>query len=118
VPPTLDRASLLATPLAPPHPAPHRPWAGLRWLFGTLLPGRAARGRGTQLIPLAQDAVISLRPGRGGLVLSCRSGLILVTQAGDLRDHVLEPGQAFRAHRRGLVVAWALRTGVVERGQG
>ena len=36
-----------------------------------------------------------------------------VTQAGDLRDHVLEASDVFRTTGRGVVVVWALREGAV-----
>jgi len=83
-------------------------------LLRVLLPERA---RGREPIALAKDATLALRPGRGGLVLACQSGLFLVTQAGDPLDHVLEPFQVFRSHGRGRVVAWALREGVLSTGK-
>ena len=51
----------------------------------------------------------SLRPAACGLALRCVSGLVVVTQKGDLVDHELRPGDVFRTGRRGLVVAWAVQ---------
>ncbi len=61
----------------------------------------------------ALDRTRALRPGPGGLVVTCRDGTFLVTQEGDPEDHVLEAGGSFRAGGPGLVVAWALRAGVL-----
>ncbi len=55
------------------------------------------------------NTVRSLRPAACGLALRCVSGLVVVTQKGDLDDHVLRPGDVFRTGRRGLVVAWAIQ---------
>lgn len=49
-----------------------------------------------------------LRPGREGLEVRALAGVLLVTQAGDLEDHVLEPGDALRITGTDLAVAWAL----------
>jgi hypothetical protein len=57
---------------------------------------------------LELDATLCLRPGREGLVVRATSGTVLVTQKGDLEDHVLEPGDQVRVRGDGLVVAWAL----------
>jgi hypothetical protein len=46
--------------------------------------------------------------GRQGLRVRVDQGLVLVTQAGDPLDHVLEPGAELRLDGSGLVVAWAL----------
>ncbi len=62
---------------------------------------------------LAADATLGLRPRRGGLVLTCRSGEFLVTQAGDPADHVIAAGEAFRTTARGKVVVWAFQPGVL-----
>jgi hypothetical protein len=50
----------------------------------------------------------SVRPAARGLTLRCVSGLLVVTQTGDLADHELRPGDVFRTDGRGLVVAWAI----------
>ena len=41
--------------------------------------------------------------------VACLDGEVLVTAEGDIEDHVLEPGGAFLADRRGRVVVTALR---------
>lgn len=56
----------------------------------------------------------SFRPARGGIVLRCRAGLFLVTQAGDPLDHLLAAGDAWVAARRGRIAAWALQAGSLE----
>jgi hypothetical protein len=50
----------------------------------------------------------SIRPGSCGLALRCVSGLVVVTQKDDPKDHELLPGDEYRTNRRGLVVAWAV----------
>jgi hypothetical protein len=62
---------------------------------------------------LAQDATIQLPPGRRGLVVRVERGVLLVTQEGDLDDHVLEPTQELRIPRGGLAVGWALAPATV-----
>ncbi|HEY6107144.1 MAG TPA: DUF2917 domain-containing protein [Anaeromyxobacteraceae bacterium] len=62
---------------------------------------------------MAENGTLPLRPGGRGLAVTCRSGTLLVTQEGDPLDHVLRPGDAFRAAPRGLVVVWALSDGAV-----
>jgi DUF2917 family protein len=74
------------------------------WLTRARAPGAAGEGR----FALRRDATLRLRPPAGGLVLEAQSGTLVVTQGGDLVDHVLTPGAALRLGRGGLVVAWAL----------
>jgi hypothetical protein len=62
---------------------------------------------------LSQDATIQLPPGRRGLVVRVERGVLLVTQEGDLDDHVLEPTQELRIPRGGLAVGWALAPATV-----
>ncbi|WP_041448437.1 DUF2917 domain-containing protein [Anaeromyxobacter sp. Fw109-5] len=45
--------------------------------------------------------------GDPALVVRVARGTVLVTQAGDLEDHLLEEGEAFVLAGRGLAVAWA-----------
>ncbi|MFL5264241.1 MAG: DUF2917 domain-containing protein [Anaeromyxobacteraceae bacterium] len=59
-------------------------------------------------LALRRDETVRLRPRASGLVLEAQSGTIVVTQQGDLVDHVLTPGAAVRVPRGGVVVAWAL----------
>lgn len=62
---------------------------------------------------LRQNGTLPLRPRGRGLSVGCLAGTLVVTQEGDPQDHVLGPGEAFRAAPRGLVVAWALSPGTV-----
>lgn len=67
--------------------------------------------KGLYLQKLRRNATKSLRPGAEGLALQVVSGLMVVTQEGDPRDHELRPGDVFRTTSRGLLVAWALSDG-------
>ena len=60
-------------------------------------------------LELEADATVRVRPGRRGVSLTALCGTILVTQAGDVEDHVLERGMEHRFRGPGLVVAWALQ---------
>ena len=62
---------------------------------------------------ISENRTLPLRPAGRGLDVTCRAGTLLVTQEGDPLDHVLGPGDAFRAAPRGLVVVWALSDGAV-----
>jgi hypothetical protein len=73
--------------------------------------GRREAARG--LCELAKDTTLALRPGPGGLRVRSHRGTMLVTQAGDPLDHVLEEGGMAELGRRGLVVVWALSDAVV-----
>jgi len=55
---------------------------------------------------------VAIRPGLGARLV-CRAGTFLVTQEGDPTDHVLEAGDRFEGTSPELVVAWALREGVL-----
>jgi len=55
---------------------------------------------------LPANATLRLRAGTGRFVRVER-GTVLVTQEGDLDDHVLEPGDGLVLSRRGVAVAWA-----------
>ena len=60
-------------------------------------------------LELQADATARVQPGRHGVTLRALCGTILVTQSGDLEDHVLERGMEHRFRGPGLVVAWALQ---------
>jgi hypothetical protein len=62
-----------------------------------------------EVLDLAADATVRVTPGRGGVTLKAVCGTILVTQSGDLEDHVLERGMERRFRGPGRVVAWAFR---------
>jgi uncharacterized membrane protein len=57
---------------------------------------------------LAAGETLRIEPGRDVATVRCDRGTVLVTQSGDLVDHVLAAGQTFTAARAGRVVAWAL----------
>jgi hypothetical protein len=61
---------------------------------------------------LAEDATMRL-PSAAGTVVRVERGTILVTQAGDLEDHVLEGGDEVVLARSGLAVAWAFTDAIV-----
>ncbi len=88
-------------------------WDAARRLISLLLPRREALSD-TETVQLRDQATLELRTGLDELALRCRSGLFVVTQERDPVDHELEPGDEFRSTARGLVVAWAIRGGVLE----
>ncbi|BDG10559.1 DUF2917 domain-containing protein [Anaeromyxobacter paludicola] len=88
-----------------------RPGSLARVLGWARAGGRAAQ-RAEVRRELRRDATWRLQPGAGARV-RCESGELLVTQAGDPRDHVLQAGQEVRLRSRGLVVAWALADSVL-----
>jgi ferric-dicitrate binding protein FerR (iron transport regulator) len=56
---------------------------------------------------LAENVAIPLSRGRLAKVVRVERGTVVVTQEGDLVDHVLQPGDELRLDVRGLAVAWA-----------
>ena len=69
------------------------------------------QGRGLGMVETwdaRRDETRRLLPRRGVAVVEVLSGAAVVTQAGHLEDHVLEPGQAVRITGPGLAVIWAL----------
>jgi Protein of unknown function (DUF2917) len=75
--------------------------------------GSRPAARPGDCLALGRDATLSLRPGAARSLRSLR-GTLLVTQSGDPRDHVLEPGDRFDPARRGRVVAWAMTEACLE----
>ncbi len=55
---------------------------------------------------LSKNATLRL-PAGIGIVVRVECGTVLVTQEGDLDDHVLERGDELVLSRPGLAVAWA-----------
>jgi hypothetical protein len=51
-----------------------------------------------------------------GMVIFCKKGIVWVTQANDLEDHVLYPGDEFVSDRRGKVLVQAMREATVRVG--
>lgn len=66
----------------------------------------AIRGTGEEL-ELAAGATMRLPLGRRAAIVRVARGTVLVTQEGDLDDHVLEAGDELALSGRGLAVAWA-----------
>jgi hypothetical protein len=56
---------------------------------------------------LAENATMRLPGGRFATVVRIERGTVLVTQEGDLEDHVLEAGDELVLPPGGLAVAWA-----------
>ncbi len=88
----------------------HADRGGLRALAGPALAllRRIRRQAPSAARWLPRDGTLSLRPGRAGLEILGQRGLVLVTQEGDAIDHVVGPGERFRASGRGRVAVWAL----------
>ena len=56
---------------------------------------------------LAENATMRLPRGRSATVVRVERGTVLITQEGDLDDHVLEAGDEIFLPVGGLAVAWA-----------
>jgi Protein of unknown function (DUF2917) len=63
---------------------------------------------GVTELALADWSARSIHVRNQPVEVSCLQGEVLVTLEGDLDDHVLAAGQAFRAERRGRLVVAAL----------
>ncbi len=59
-------------------------------------------------ISLPKYKMWSIDGDRRGDVISCTSGILWVTQEGDLKDYILEAGRSFWVTRRGNVLVQAL----------
>lgn len=66
-----------------------------------------AAGRGHVSLALKGGHLIGLENGRGALV-QLVSGQLWITQSGDYRDIIVEPGKSFRLDRDGLAVVMAI----------
>lgn len=74
----------------------------------------AGRTSGAGLVVhLRRDDTLSLDTRRDAVFVRCRRGTVLVTQEGDLEDHVLEPGDELTSARGGRLAVWALAEGDV-----
>jgi hypothetical protein len=60
-----------------------------------------------ELLELAESATVRLPRGRAAHVVHVERGTVLVTQEGDLDDHILERGDEIILPVGGLAVAWA-----------
>jgi hypothetical protein len=70
-------------------------------------------GRGEKVVELRRDATLALPRSAGGTRVQVQSGAVVVTQAGDLEDHVLRAGEVLTLPPGGVVVAWALKPSTV-----
>jgi hypothetical protein len=61
------------------------------------------------ILELERNAARALPAGRNGIRVRVRSGVLMVTQAGDPDDHVVCAGEELALPPGGLVVAWALK---------
>jgi len=66
-----------------------------------------------KVVELKRDATLALPRGAKGVRVQVLRGAVLVTQAGDLEDHVLRTGEVLTLPPGGLVVAWALTPSTV-----
>jgi Protein of unknown function (DUF2917) len=60
-------------------------------------------------ITLNKSKVWSIEGDRRGEVINCLSGVIWITQEGDLNDYILEAGDSFWVTKRGTVIVQALQ---------
>ncbi len=58
-------------------------------------------------LSIAENATLRLPAGRFPTLISVERGTLLVTQEGDLEDHVLESGDEIVLPVGGLAIAWA-----------
>jgi len=70
--------------------------------------GKARKGRGTKDFDLPARALVSVEGDLRGVRISCRSGLVWLTQKGDFRDHTLKAGGELAIHRKGKVLIQCL----------
>jgi hypothetical protein len=59
-------------------------------------------------ITLAKYDTWSIDGNRHGDVISCKTGLLWITQEGDMKDYIVEAGRNFWVTRPGTVVVQAL----------
>ena len=59
-------------------------------------------------ITLGKYKIWNIEGDRRGDVITCLSGRLWVTQEGDMKDYIVEPGRAFWVTKAGTVVVQAL----------
>lgn len=57
---------------------------------------------------LHDGELLGIRGNNSGKVISCRAGVLWLTQQGDTADHLIRAGEDFAVSRRGLVLITAL----------
>ena len=65
-----------------------------------------------EALRLCRDELIRLDGNVGGRVISCRKGVLWLTQTGTPGDHLLRAGEAFSIDRPGVVLISALEASV------
>jgi len=66
---------------------------------------------------LDHGKVLSLEGDNRGRIISCRQGMMWITQPGDPSDYRLTAKEAFTVTRRGRIVVQAMENSVVEVGK-
>jgi hypothetical protein len=61
-------------------------------------------------INLAKHKLWEIEGDRRGDLINCLSGTLWITQEGDMRDYILEPGQNFWVTKPGVVLVQALES--------
>jgi hypothetical protein len=59
-------------------------------------------------ITLAKHKIWTIEGNRNGDVISCKSGILWITQEGDLKDYIVEVGRNFWVTKPGTVIVQAL----------
>lgn len=59
-------------------------------------------------ITLPKHKTWSIEGNRHGDVISCKSGILWITQEGDFKDYVIEAGRSFWVTRPGTIIVQAL----------
>lgn len=61
---------------------------------------------------LPKNELVRLESGRDGLTIAVDTGIVWVTQEGDLVDHVLTSGQVMSVSQRGTVILQSMKEAV------
>jgi hypothetical protein len=66
-------------------------------------------GEGAMEILLGRDESFTIAGNGDGILVFCREGSLWITQAGDMRDHLLNARERYSVRGSGVVVIEALR---------
>lgn len=58
---------------------------------------------------LEKHGVHRVETRQNELTIQCEKGILWITQTGDLRDHILYPGDRFTSRKRGRLLIEAMR---------